>query len=702
MTISSQVSRVTQNGNGSTDTITIPFPVHTPYDDLQVISTVIATGIETVLSAESDWTWSGSADSQGHYPNGGTITITDGAWASTIRMSAYRDPDPLQELDLVEDDSLPVEEVEAAFDYMTMLIQRLDELSQRSLRQPDGDGDEILALPPIAERASKYLAFDSAGDPVAMEAGDGSADTVTATGSTTARSLAERAIEYVNVKDFGALGDDATDDTAAIQAAFDFAKAVSQAGATVVFPRGVYRHTALTLQPTSGQIHVNLLGLGGALAVRLKYTGTGGTALTIKNNTRFFIDNLRISDAGTGAIGLFITSLAVGSSTGPANIKNVYIDGFTKNYVVGEAAGNAASEFTYHNLEVVNGTSHGVEINAANSLNHNFFGLNMTDNAVGIEAVDPDNIYIYGGSATGSTTQDIALRAAGAYGIYGFRSEGANRFLTVGPDASAGAGSPTNIAIKGCRIAATDAADNRAIRLHKAVQADISNNHIADGHVSMLMANTVSAYVSLKGNLLVSSVPYEFEDNNTSTCRVDARGNRSDTASSDNYWPDKYIIHSLGAEKPYGFASVVATTSGGNVTLATGIPAGVKRITINFNGVSLSGTDNLLLQIGDAGGVETTGYVSSSCNQAGTVVNSTAGYIIEVASAAGIVSGAVTLTLMSPAAFLWVASGAVKISTAASSYMAGEKSLTAELTQLIIIVSGVDTFDAGAISVMYE
>jgi multidrug transporter EmrE-like cation transporter len=138
------------------------------------------------------------------------------------------------------------------------------------------------------------------------------------------------------------------------------------------------------------------------------------------------------------------------------------------------------------------------------------------------------------------------------------------------------------------------------------------------------------------------------------------------------------------------------------VTLHSAIPAGVKRITVMFNGVSLSGTDNILIQIGDAGGVETTGYISSSCNQAGTVVNSTAGFILGVASAAGVVSGALTLSLLSAAGFLWAGAGAVKISTSATSYFAGEKSLTAELTQLIMVVTGVDTFDAGSVSILYE
>jgi hypothetical protein len=61
---------------------------------------------------------------------------------------------------------------------------------------------------------------------------------VTATGSTTARTLANRFATALNVKDFGAIGNGIADDTAAIQLAIDYC--ISQNGRTLFFPQGTY------------------------------------------------------------------------------------------------------------------------------------------------------------------------------------------------------------------------------------------------------------------------------------------------------------------------------------------------------------------------------------------------------------------------------------------------------------------------------
>jgi hypothetical protein len=140
----------------------------------------------------------------------------------------------------------------------------------------------------------------------------------------------------------------------------------------------------------------------------------------------------------------------------------------------------------------------------------------------------------------------------------------------------------------------------------------------------------------------------------------------------------------------------------------TGIPSWAKKITVQLVGVSTNGTDDLLIQIGDSGGVETTSYVSVS-----TLVNaatpntssSTAGFIIHLTgNAATVRHGAVTLTLEDSSDFTWVASGCVAQSDVATiCFVAGSKALSAALDRVrVTTVSGTDTFDAGSVNILYE
>lgn len=71
---------------------------------------------------------------------------------------------------------------------------------------------------------------------------DASLTTVLATGSTLPRTSADRAADFVNIRDFGAKGDRTTDDTAAINAAY--AVIGARGGGHVVWPLGGYKVSA--------------------------------------------------------------------------------------------------------------------------------------------------------------------------------------------------------------------------------------------------------------------------------------------------------------------------------------------------------------------------------------------------------------------------------------------------------------------------
>lgn len=148
-------------------------------------------------------------------------------------------------------------------------------------------------------------------------------------------------------------------------------------------------------------------------------------------------------------------------------------------------------------------------------------------------------------------------------------------------------------------------------------------------------------------------------------------------------------------------ATAQASTSGTAINF-TSIPSWVKRITVMFAGVSTNGTSVIQVQLGDSGGVETTGYLSSSSTAGGTITTITSGFAICTPTASSVVSGHCVLTLIDTAN-TWVQTSLIKSSTATMAYSAGDKATSATLDRVrITTVNGTDTFDAGTINIMYE
>ena len=149
--------------------------------------------------------------------------------------------------------------------------------------------------------------------------------------------------------------------------------------------------------------------------------------------------------------------------------------------------------------------------------------------------------------------------------------------------------------------------------------------------------------------------------------------------------------------------TAVASTSGTSIDF-TGLPAWVKRITVMFSGVSLSGTANPLIQIG-AGSVTTSGYISSGAAVAGAgstgMLSSTAGFVMNSSGAANVVSGHMVITTLG--SNVWVSSHSAKYSTTFCLFGGGDITLGGTLDRVrITTTNGTDTFDAGSINILYE
>ena len=150
-----------------------------------------------------------------------------------------------------------------------------------------------------------------------------------------------------------------------------------------------------------------------------------------------------------------------------------------------------------------------------------------------------------------------------------------------------------------------------------------------------------------------------------------------------------------------GLMTPQATTSGTAFDF-TSIPSGATQITVCFDEVSLSGSDSFLIQLGDSGGIETTGYQSTSGASA-SATSSTSGLVILGGGAARLFSGSMILTLMNSSTNTWVQQHGLSIN-GLTNYVTGggRKSLSAALDRLRITRTGSDTFDAGSVNVSYR
>lgn len=149
--------------------------------------------------------------------------------------------------------------------------------------------------------------------------------------------------------------------------------------------------------------------------------------------------------------------------------------------------------------------------------------------------------------------------------------------------------------------------------------------------------------------------------------------------------------------------TAVATTSGTSIDF-TSIPSWVERITVLFSGISLSGTADLLVQIGD-GAIVSTGYVSESGKVGAStgISTSTSGFIVRSQIATDAVSGRMVLEKFESSANKWIESHTARASTSFAALGGGEKTLTGTLDRLrLTTTNGTDTFDAGKVNILYE
>jgi hypothetical protein len=156
-----------------------------------------------------------------------------------------------------------------------------------------------------------------------------------------------------------------------------------------------------------------------------------------------------------------------------------------------------------------------------------------------------------------------------------------------------------------------------------------------------------------------------------------------------------------GATAPE-WGSALSVSSGSPVSLSgtttdiTGIPSWVNIIVMTINGLSSNGTSTPLVQLGDSGGIENTGYSANGAFLGASVgaANSTAGFIVNMATAAQNVSGVFVL-VRGNASNQWMAFYVWSHNTVTFLVIgAGTKTLTAALDRVrFTFTNGTDSFD---------
>jgi len=293
MSVLTTASRVSHAADGVATAFAYGFKV-LEAAHLKVLLRDAGTGAETPQTLNTHYTVTGVGA-----PMGGTVVFPVPPPMGKTVVIARAMP--------AGDHGYPDQPAEAAFDRLTLLAQQIQDQANRAVRFPEGDSPSLSAqLPAGSARAGKALAFDGNGNvtlvslasptfdsgtvewaevhntpttlagygiadgaPLSHVGAGGGAHALASPVAAGFMAAADKAKldglsasggPHISVKDFGAAGNGAVNDYAAIQAAI----ASVSGGGTVFFPDGVYQIGAMLTVPAG----VTLLGASERAVIR--------------------------------------------------------------------------------------------------------------------------------------------------------------------------------------------------------------------------------------------------------------------------------------------------------------------------------------------------------------------------------------------------------------------------------------------------
>ena len=356
MTISS-ANRIAgpYTGNGSTTTFAFSFKVFAAAD-LQVVQLIVASGLETTLTLNTDYTVTLNQN-QNSNP-GGSVTLVAGALPSGYTLTITSTISNLQPTDLTNQGGFYPEVITDSLDRATIQIQQISDIGDRAIKVPLSDGAVSgLTLPTAVQRANAFLAFDANGDPVAVTGGTSGApatvtrQTFSGNGSQTTFALASAP---------GGLGNSAL---VYINGICQERSTYSIGGSSLVFSQA----------PVAGTDNIEFVNflttnIGTTDASLVQYTplGTGAVARSAASR---FQEVISVKDFGATADGVTNDATAFTNAATAAGTRDVFVPGGSY-AITGTVTGNFYTDST---VTIVGGT--------VNTINRIGSTLSTTGNA---------------------------------------------------------------------------------------------------------------------------------------------------------------------------------------------------------------------------------------------------------------------------------------------------------------------------------
>ena len=226
------------------------------------------------------------------------------------------------------------------------------------------------------------------------------------------------------------------------------------------------------------------------------------------------------------------------------------------------------------------------------------------------------------------------------------------------------------------------------------IRALIGSGSISSLLTSPLQVMVGAATVSLSVQASDGTIAYTAGQTFTGVCTAPTAATATNTTqlATTAFVQQELVTHLLAEQ---------ATTSG--TTIDFSVPPGVREVQVMFASVSSVGTGAFQIQLGDAGGLEASGYSGGVGTRGAELANSSAFNVVQAAVAANNFSGRIVLSLENASTFTWAQSGVISNATSGFPHFSGgAKALSEELSLIRFKNSAGNTLDNGGVSAAYR